>query len=112
MPELTKAQKLLIRYCKEQNFSRIQTTGVASVQATDQLGQTKALSINLYGDIIDIHARKIIAVGNTAHDVMKTYELPTAWKDVRPSIRKVLEEKGNLSESLKHHTQKILRPEL
>ena len=115
MPELTHAQKLLIRYCKERNFSNIYTTGAASVSATDPSGQMKELSINIYGDIIDLHARKVIAVGNTSHDITKIYELPTTWEDVRPSIRKVLEEKGtstSKAKEIKHHAEKFLRREL
>lgn len=115
MPELTQAQKLLIRYCKERSFSDIRTTGAASIRATDSYGKPKELSINLYGDIIDLHKRKIIAVGNTSHDITKTYELPTAWQDVRPSIRKALEEKRtppHKAQQMDYHTHKIVQPEL
>lgn len=63
MPELTQAQKLLIRYCKERSFSDIRTTGAASIRATDSYGKPKELSINLYGDIIDLHKERSSLLG-------------------------------------------------
>jgi len=39
-------------------------------------------TINIYGDIFDEDKGRMIAEGNTSHDLLRTYELPTRWKPV------------------------------
>ena len=45
-------------------------------------GHSKTFSCNIFGDIIDCEEKRIIAVGNTHHDIDNTYELPTKWYPV------------------------------
>lgn len=90
MSDLTVAQKLLIRYCRQRNYREIYPAGRAGVLAVDAEGRSRDLTINIYGDIMDQRTQKVIAEGNTSHDLLKIYETPTAWRDLKPSVKEQL----------------------
>ncbi|MEE8837182.1 MAG: hypothetical protein SOH80_09505 [Eubacteriales bacterium] len=90
MEDLTIAQKLLIRYCRQRNYQEILPTGSAGVRAVDAEGRIRDLTINIYGDVMDQRTRKMIAEGNTSHDLLKVYETPTEWRDLKPSVKEQL----------------------
>lgn len=74
------AQMLLLRFCKDHGFTDIHITGYDKLSALDCIGHRRHFGINLYGDILDLDTREVIAVADTAHAITNTYELPRRWK--------------------------------
>ena len=64
-------------------------------------GERQPLTVNIYGDIMDDDAKKIIADGNVSHDIRRIYEFPTGWKDRKPSVVSALREKDAAAKELK-----------
>ena len=80
MNENTRAQQLLLTFCERFGWSRVEFFGAANALADDPQGRRRNITVNIFGDIMDADRKKIIAVGNTSHDIRNRYELPTDWK--------------------------------
>lgn len=89
---MNNAQKLLLRYCQQKEFRRTEITGPAKIRTVDQKGRVRDLTINPFGDIMDANTKKVIAEGNTDHDIKKTYDIPTEWRERKISVLERLNE--------------------
>ena len=74
------AQILLLRFCRYHGFTDVRFTGPDRLSAVDRIGHRRHLGINLYGDILDLGTREVIAAADTSHDITETYEFPAKWK--------------------------------
>lgn len=87
---MTTAQKWILKYIR-QNFDtkNIQCTlvGSGSIEVTDAAGKTTLLSVNLFGDIMNVKTKEILAVSDAAHDLDKLLqnpkEEPVHWKELK-----------------------------
>ncbi len=64
---------------------------------------------------MDDDTKKIIADGNVSHDIRRTYEFPTEWKDRKPSVVSALREKDAAVKEVKAAKpmrQKTKNPEI
>lgn len=81
---MTQSQEIILAYVKTQwDMAGIQVglKGDDVVVITDSVGDTLELTTNLYGDIIDVSSRKILAASNLPHDIrkFKQGDMPTSW---------------------------------
>ena len=81
---MTRVQEIIIAYVKTQwDMAGIQVhcQGDDVVIITDSTGDKLELTTNLYGDIIDVSSRKILAASNLPHDIRKLNpeDRPTSW---------------------------------
>lgn len=81
---MTTVQEIILTYVKTQwDMAGIQVglKGYDVVVITDSTGDTLELTTNLYGDIIDVSSRKILAASNLPHDIRKfnPEDKPTSW---------------------------------
>lgn len=81
---MTRAQEIIVAYVETQwDMTGIQVglKGYDVVVITDSTGDTLELTTNLYGDIIDVSSRKILAASNLPHDIRKLNQedVPTSW---------------------------------
>jgi len=81
---MTRAQEIIVAYVETQwDMTGIQVglKGYDVVVITDSTGDTLELTTNLYGDIIDVSSRKILAASNLPHDIRKLNpeDVPTSW---------------------------------
>lgn len=81
---MTQSQEIIIAYVKTQwDMAGIQVhcQGDDVVIITDSTGDKLELTTNLYGDIIDVSSRKILAASNLPHDIrkLKKGDVPTSW---------------------------------
>ena len=88
-------QELLLRYCGQRGMTDVEITGRATATVFTKTGKELHLTVNIYGDIMDDDAKRIIADGNVSHDIRRIYEFPTGWKDRKPSVVSALREKNN-----------------
>ena len=98
------AQKMLFDYCQQNGFLQTESFGDAEVYSVDQHRNLRHLTINIYGDIFDIGAHRIIAVSNTSHDSLDSFERPTFWTPYvhkKKSSRERLEKSQRLVDSMK-----------
>ena len=93
--KLNLMQELLLRYCGQRGMTDVEITGRATATAVNRNGTEMHLTVNIYGDIMDDDAKKIIADGNVSHDIRRIYEFPTEWKDRKPSVVSALREKND-----------------
>jgi len=56
------AQRKLINFCREHGYTDMKFIGVDSVTAVDQTGATRRFGVNLFGEVIDLENREVIAV--------------------------------------------------
>lgn len=75
-----RAQSLLLRYCREHGYSDYKFMSVETISTVDKNGVRHDLALNLYGDILDLESREVVAVADTSHDIRNTTELPKRWK--------------------------------
>lgn len=80
MDRITIAQRLLLRFCRDNGYSVIRFTGPDQLSAIDHIDQRRHLGINLYGDILDLDTREVIAAADTSRDITNTYDIPGRWK--------------------------------
>lgn len=81
---MTKSQEIIVAYVKTQwDMAGVQVglKGYDVVIITDSTGDKLELTTNLYGDIIDVSSRKILAASNLPHDIRKLNpeDRPTSW---------------------------------
>ena len=81
---MTKVQEIILAYVKTQwDMAGIQVglKGDDVVVVTDSNGDKLELTTNLYGDIIDVSSKKILAASNLPHDIRKfnPEDVPTSW---------------------------------
>lgn len=81
---MTKIQEIILAYVKTQwDMTGIQVKchGNDVVVITDSNGDKLELTTNLYGDIMDVSSRKILAASNLPHDLRKLNpeDMPTSW---------------------------------
>lgn len=81
---MTKSQEIIVAYVKTQwDLAGIHVglEGDDVVVVTDSNGDKLELTTNLYGDIIDVSSRKILAASNLPHDIrkFKQGDVPTSW---------------------------------
>lgn len=101
LDKLNLMQELLLRYCGQRGMTDVEITGRATATAFTRSGKEMHLTVNIYGDIMDDDAKKIIADGNVSHDIRRIYEFPTGWKDRKPSVVSALREKDAAAKELK-----------
>lgn len=81
---MTRVQEIILAYAKTQwDMAGIQVglKGDDVVVVTDSNGDKLELTTNLYGDIIDVSSKKILAASNLPHDIRKfnPEDVPTSW---------------------------------
>lgn len=81
---MTRVQEIILDYVKTQwDLAGIHVglEGDDVVVVTDSTGDKLELTTNLYGDIIDVSSRKILAASNLPHDIrkFKQGDVPTSW---------------------------------
>lgn len=81
---MTRVQEIIVAYVKTQwDMAGIHVglKGDDVVVITDSVGDTLELTTNLYGDIMDVSSRKILAASNLPHDIRKLNpeDRPTSW---------------------------------
>ena len=76
-----KVQSLLLKYCREHGYSDYKFTSIETVSAVDKDGVRHDLAMNLYGDILDLESREVVAEADTSHNITKTYEVPKRWSE-------------------------------
>lgn len=81
---MTKSQEIIVAYVKTQwDMAGVQVglKGDDVVIISDFTGDKLELTTNLYGDIIDVSSRKILAASNLPHDIRKfnPEDKPTSW---------------------------------
>lgn len=81
---MTRIQEMILAYVKTQwdmTGIQVKCQGDSVVVITDPNGDKLELTTNLYGDIIDVSSRKILAASNLPHDLRKLNpeDMPTSW---------------------------------
>ena len=83
---MTIGQSEIMRYVKS-NFPEVKTEeiGLSVIRITDDSGKTKDLSINIFGDILEMSPdgmHQIIAKSDLPHnlDNLPIYARPKAWE--------------------------------
>lgn len=81
---MTTVQEIILTYVKTQwdmAGIKVKCQGDDMVVITDYTGDSLKLTTNLYGDIIDVSSRKILAASNLPHDIRKfnPEDKPTSW---------------------------------
>lgn len=83
---MTKMQQSIKKYINQNLISvsvHIAPVGDDSIKVTYPQGGTTTLTMNLFGDIIDAHTRKVYAVSDLPHDLnMVGALMPQGWRDV------------------------------
>jgi hypothetical protein len=78
--QLSRAQTMILHYLLTQfhdaKYKKIKSSRITII---DFIGNSRTFCCNVYGDIIDAHTRKIIAVSNIPHVASHRNEMPTAW---------------------------------
>ena len=54
------AQRILINYCREHGYTDMKFIGVDCVSAVDQVGTTRRLGVNLFGEVLDLDRRQAV----------------------------------------------------
>lgn len=77
---MTNAQKILKKW-KEQMIPEGKIEFLSPTEARIETDQDeKTVTINIYGDIMDVKTKKIIATSNLPHDCMESGEkIPDSW---------------------------------
>lgn len=81
---MTQAQKILKKWI-DKNFVDVKVEYPTADTATiiDYKGETMTVSINLYGDILEVGTNKILAVSDLPHDLLKIgYQIPKTWTEI------------------------------
>jgi len=81
---MTRVQEIIVAYVKTQwdmSEIKVKCQGDNILVITDSVGDKLELTTNLYGDIIDVSSRKILAASNLPHDIRKLNQedVPTSW---------------------------------
>ena len=79
MESRTPAQRILLLYCNQMGYKDVTLTGAANARVITDDYHLLHLTINIYGDIFDQDTGRMIAEGDTSHDLLRTDELPTEW---------------------------------
>lgn len=80
---MTREQEILTAYVNHHtNYLKMDFEGSDILKVKDKQGNVKRLSINLYSDIIDVDARKVITVSDLPHDLDRLgCQLPRKWEN-------------------------------
>lgn len=54
------AQRILVNFCRENSYTDMKFIGVDYMTAVDQVGVTRTLGVNLFGEVIDLGSREVI----------------------------------------------------
>ena len=81
---MTRVQEIIVAYVKTQwdmSEIKVKCQGDNILVITDSVGDKLELTTNLYGDIMDVSSRKILAASNLPHDIrkLKKGDVPTSW---------------------------------
>ena len=81
---MTRVQEIIVAYVKTQwdmSEIKVKCQGDNILVITDSVGDKLELTTNLYGDIMDVSSRKILAASNLPHDIrkFKQGDMPTSW---------------------------------
>ena len=76
-------QKYIDQMCLGENV-KTELVGDCQVKVTENGGRV-TLTMNIYGDIMDVETRKILAESDLPHDLMRIGygEMPHSWHEVQ-----------------------------
>lgn len=81
---MSRAQELIVAYVKTQwimSGIKVDLKGDSVVIVTDRKGETLELTCNIYGDIMEVGSKKILAKSDLPHDLDKLNPeaMPKKW---------------------------------
>ena len=85
-------QELMVRCCRQRRYEDNKVKDISHVSALDPNGAQRNFPVNVYCDIFDADTNRMIARGNTSHDIRRAAEFPDGWTDLKPAVREKLSE--------------------